>query len=97
MKNLVAFLSPAPVSLHLRRSLGGAASALRPRCHREERFVMKFVAKSLSVLAAAGLVMGATAALAAKKAPEQKNIFELIEADLKAIDKEIVKIFTPAK
>jgi hypothetical protein len=58
---------------------------------------MKFAAQSLSVLAAAGLLMGAMGAAPAdaagsKKAaakPKDPNIFELIDADLKAIDKAI--------
>jgi hypothetical protein len=54
---------------------------------------MKFAAQSLSVLAAAGLLMGATGAApaiaAGKKAvkPKDPNLIELIDADLKAIDK----------
>lgn len=56
---------------------------------------MKFATQSLSVLAAAGLLMGAMGAApviaAGKKAakPKDPNIFELIDADLKAIDKAI--------
>lgn len=54
---------------------------------------MKFAVQSLSVLAAAGLLMGAMGsapAIAAGKkaeAPKDPNIFQLIDADLKAIDK----------
>ena len=54
---------------------------------------MKFATQGLSVLAAAGLLMGAMSAApavaAGKKAakPKDPNIFELIDADLKAIDK----------
>lgn len=61
---------------------------------------MKVTARFLSALAAAGLMMGAMSsapALAAgKKAakPKDPNIFELIEADLKALDK---AIFSPPK
>jgi hypothetical protein len=57
---------------------------------------MKFTAQTLSALAAAGLLMGATGsapALAAEK--KEKTIVDYIDADLKAIDKAIVKIFTP--
>jgi hypothetical protein len=57
---------------------------------------MKFATQGLSVLAAAGLLMGAMSAApaiaAGKKAaakPKDPNIFELIDADLKAIDKAI--------
>jgi hypothetical protein len=54
---------------------------------------MKFAVQSLSVLAAAGLLMsamGAAPAIAAgKKAEKPKDIFQLIDADLKAIDKAI--------
>jgi hypothetical protein len=58
---------------------------------------MKFAAQSLSVLAAAGLLigaMGAAPAIAAgnKKAaakPKDPTLIELIDADLKAIDKAI--------
>ncbi|MGE4247639.1 MAG: hypothetical protein AB7E66_16720 [Parvibaculaceae bacterium] len=59
---------------------------------------MKLAAKTLSALAAAGLVMGAIAAVPAiAEEKKEKTIFDYIEADLKAIDKEITKIFTPAK
>lgn len=62
---------------------------------------MKFAAQTLSALAAAGLLIGtigATPTLAAgKKEAAPKTIFDYIEADLKAVDKEIVKIFTPPK
>jgi hypothetical protein len=56
---------------------------------------MKFAAQSLSVLAAAGLLMGAMGAApaiaAGKKAekPKDPNLIQLIDADLKAIDKAI--------
>jgi len=56
---------------------------------------MKFATQGLSVLAAAGLLMGAMGAApamaAGKKAakPKDPNIFEIIDADLKAIDKAI--------
>jgi hypothetical protein len=56
---------------------------------------MKFAIQSLSVLAAAGLLMGAMGAApaiaAGKKAekPKDPTIFQLIDADLKAIDKAI--------
>ncbi|MDQ8700544.1 hypothetical protein [Hyphomicrobium sp. LHD-15] len=62
---------------------------------------MKFAAQALSALAAVGLLvgaMGSAPALAgAKKEAAPKTIFDYIEADLKAIDKEIVKVFTPPK
>jgi hypothetical protein len=54
---------------------------------------MKLTAKFLSVLAAAGLVIGAmhaAPAIAGKKAEAApKTIFDYIEADLKALDKAI--------
>jgi hypothetical protein len=55
---------------------------------------MKHTARALSALAAAGLLMGVMSAGPAFAAKE-KTIIDYIEADLKAIDKEIVKIFTP--
>jgi len=54
---------------------------------------MKFATQGLSVLAAAGLLMGAMGAApamaAGKKAakPKDPNLIQLIDADLKAIDK----------
>ena len=56
---------------------------------------MKIAAQSLSVLAAAGLLMGAMGAAPAMAAgskkteakPKDPNLIELIDADLKAIDK----------
>jgi hypothetical protein len=60
------------------------------------KYFMKFAAQTLSVLAAAGLLMGAMGAApaiaAGKKAatkPKDPNLIELIDADLKAIDKAI--------
>lgn len=56
---------------------------------------MKFAAHTLSILAAAGLLMGATASTpviaAGKKAekPKEPDIFQLIDSDLKSIDKAI--------
>ena len=57
---------------------------------------MKYAAQSLSVLAVAGLLMGAMGAgpviAAGKKAaakPKDPDLFQLIDADLKAIDKAI--------
>ena len=56
---------------------------------------MKFATQGLSVLAAAGLLMGAMGAApamaAGKKAakPKEPNLIQLIDADLKAIDKAI--------
>jgi hypothetical protein len=58
---------------------------------------MKFTAQTLSVLAAAGLLVGTLGAAPAFAAGKEKTIVDYIEADLKAIDKEIVKIFTPPK
>lgn len=58
---------------------------------------MTFAAKTLSAFAAAGLLMGAMSAAPAFADKKEKTIFDYIEADLKAIDKEITKIFTPAK
>ena len=61
---------------------------------------MKLAAKSLSVLAAAGLLAAATApALASKKAapPKDPTLIQLIEADLKALDKALFGPFTKAK
>ncbi len=58
---------------------------------------MKLAAQALSALAAAGLLVGALSAPAFAEAKKDKTIFDYIEADLKAIDKEIVKIFTPPK
>jgi len=57
---------------------------------------MKFVAKSLSVLAAAGLLMGAMAATPASAANEcsaNGDLFKCIDQDLKSLDKELSKIF----
>lgn len=53
---------------------------------------MKLAAQFLSVLAAAGLLigtMGSAPAVAGKKAEAPKTIFDYIEADLKALDKAI--------
>jgi len=62
---------------------------------------MKLAARTLSALAAAGLVIGAMAsapALAGKKAEAApKTIFDYIEADLKAIDKALFGPFTKTK
>jgi len=58
---------------------------------------MKLAGKTLSALAAAGLLMGAMGAAPAFADKKEKTIVDYIEADLKAIDKAIVKIFTPAK
>lgn len=60
---------------------------------------MKVTAKLLSALAVGGLVLGAMAtgpALAAQKKKET-DIVKIIEADLKALDKAIVSLFTPPK
>jgi hypothetical protein len=57
---------------------------------------MKYAAQGLSVLAAAGLLIGAMGAApavaAGKKAaakPKDPTLIELIDADLKAIDKAV--------
>ena len=56
---------------------------------------MKFATQGLSLLAAAGLLIGAMggapAMAAGKKAakPKDPNLIQLIDADLKAIDKAI--------
>ena len=57
---------------------------------------MKFAAKSLSVLAAAGLLMGAmagTPASAADACSAGGDLIKCIEQDLKSLDKELSKIF----
>lgn len=56
---------------------------------------MKITTKILSALVAGGLIVGAMAS--APAVAQEKNIFQLIEADLKALDKELMKIFTPPK
>lgn len=60
---------------------------------------MKFAVQFLSVLAAAGLLgaVATTPAAASKKAKKDPNLFELIEADLKAIDKALFGPFTKTK
>jgi hypothetical protein len=53
---------------------------------------MKFAAQTLSVLAAAGLLVGAigaTPALAGAKAARDHDLIKLIDADLKRLDKAI--------
>jgi hypothetical protein len=53
---------------------------------------MKFAAHTLSVLAAAGLLMGAMGtapALAGKKGDRDHDIIKRIDADLKRLDKAI--------
>ncbi len=57
---------------------------------------MKFAAKTLSVLAAAGLVMGAMAATPANAGNEctsKGDLFKCIDSDLRSLDKELSKIF----
>ena len=57
---------------------------------------MKFAAKSLSVLAAAGLMMGtmaATPASAANACSEKGDLIKCIDQDLQSLDKELSKIF----
>ncbi|HEY7670058.1 MAG TPA: hypothetical protein VH852_05405 [Hyphomicrobium sp.] len=53
---------------------------------------MKFAVKSLSVLAAAGLLMGtmaATPASAGDKCAWDGDLVKLVDADLKRLDKEL--------
>ncbi len=54
---------------------------------------MKFAVKYLSVLVAAGLVMGATEATAGGKKAEDQDLIKLIDADLKRIDKDLQSLF----
>lgn len=57
---------------------------------------MKFAAKGLSVLAAAGLIMGAvlaTPASAGNECSANGDLLKCIESDLKSLDKELSKIF----
>lgn len=60
---------------------------------------MTFTAKLLSALAAGGLVLGAMGSGPALAAPKKKetDLVKIIEADLKALDKAIVSLFTPPK
>lgn len=58
---------------------------------------MKFAGKTLAALAAAGLLVVTLTAVPAFAEKKEKTIFDYIEADLKAIDKEVTKIFTPPK
>ena len=58
---------------------------------------MKLTAKTLSALAAAGLMMGAMGSAPALADKQDKTIIDYIDADLKAIDKALIKIFTPPK
>jgi uncharacterized protein YecT (DUF1311 family) len=57
---------------------------------------MKFVAKTLSVLAAAGLMVGAMAATPASAADACSaggDLLKCIDQDLRSLDKELSKIF----
>ncbi len=57
---------------------------------------MKFVVKSMSVLAAAGLMVGAMAATPASAKDEcsaNGDLIKCIDQDLKSLDKELSKIF----
>jgi len=57
---------------------------------------MKFVANTLSALAAAGLMMGtmlASPASAANACSEKGDLIKCIDQDLKSLDKELSKIF----
>ncbi len=58
---------------------------------------MKFTAQTLSALAAAGLLMGAIGSPAALADKKDKTIIDYIDANLKAIDEALIKIFTPPK
>ncbi|AHB50173.1 hypothetical protein W911_09895 [Hyphomicrobium nitrativorans NL23] len=60
---------------------------------------MTATAKLLSALAASGLILGAMASGPALAAPKKKetDLVKIIEADLKALDKAIVSLFTPPK
>ena len=58
---------------------------------------MKFTAQTLSALAAAGLMMGAMGSAPALADKKEKTLVDYIDADLKAIDKALIKIFTPPK
>lgn len=67
--------------------------------HFKGDYLMKFTAQFLSALAAGGLLlaaMGPAPAVAGAKKKET-DIFKVIEADLKRIDKAIVGFFTPPK
>jgi uncharacterized protein YecT (DUF1311 family) len=57
---------------------------------------MKFAVKGLSVLAAAGLMMGTMAATPASAKDEcsaNGDLIKCIDQDLKSLDKELSKIF----
>jgi len=57
---------------------------------------MKFVVKSICVLAASGLMVGvmvATPASAANECSANGDLFKCIDQDLKSLDKELSKIF----
>jgi hypothetical protein len=59
---------------------------------------MKFAAQCLSVLTAAGLVMGTVVpADASGKKKEETDIVKIIDADLKALDKALFGWLTPKK
>ena len=58
---------------------------------------MKFAGQTLSALAAAGLLMGAMGSAPALADKQDKTIIDYIDADLKAINKALIKIFTPPK
>jgi len=57
---------------------------------------MKFVVKTMSVLAAAGLLMGAMAATPASAKDQcaaNGDLIKCIDQDLQSLDKELSKIF----
>lgn len=56
---------------------------------------MKVTTRLLSALVASGLIVGTVGA--APAVAKEKDIFKIIEADLKAIDKELMKIFSLPK
>jgi hypothetical protein len=58
---------------------------------------MKFTAKALSALTAAGLLVGTLSVPAFAAEKKEKTLIDYIDADLKAIDKELIKIFTIPK
>jgi len=58
---------------------------------------MKFTAKALSALTAVGLLVGTLSVPAFAAEKKEKTLIDYIDADLKAIDKELIKIFTIPK
>ena len=58
---------------------------------------MKFTAKALSALTATGLLVGTLSVPAFAAEKKEKTLVDYIDADLKAIDKELIKIFSIPK